>query len=187
MKRTLVSAALMGACALAIAKLPPLDDAAKAKAAEVGARSAWQGKVDAFQLCKSQDKVASHYRKTAGSAPARGVNGSGAQPPSASTVPGAPPAMITAAATPTAVPAPAAAAPAASTAGAAAAQGCAEPGPFAYTPTEQKPLEAAGAHSPTTTAASPPSTRAPEATTGPAPTSAAAPAGAASATPTPAK
>ena len=34
---------------------------------------------------------------------------------------------------------------------------CADPGPFAYTPPEAKPLEAAGAHSPTTTAASPPS------------------------------
>ena len=34
---------------------------------------------------------------------------------------------------------------------------CADPGPFAYTPSEAKPLEATGAHSPTTTAASPPS------------------------------
>ena len=34
---------------------------------------------------------------------------------------------------------------------------CADPGPFAYTPPEAKPLEAAGAHSPATTAASPPS------------------------------
>ena len=34
---------------------------------------------------------------------------------------------------------------------------CADPGPFAYVAPEAKPLEAAGAHSPTTTAASPPS------------------------------
>ncbi len=40
---------------------------------------------------------------------------------------------------------------------AAAATPCAEPGPFAYTPPEQKPLETAGAHSPPATAASPPS------------------------------
>lgn len=40
---------------------------------------------------------------------------------------------------------------------------CAEPGPFAYTPLEAKPLEAAGAHSPAGTAVSPPSTIKPEA------------------------
>ena len=33
---------------------------------------------------------------------------------------------------------------------------CADPGPFAYVAPEAKPLEAAGAHSPATTAASPP-------------------------------
>ena len=37
---------------------------------------------------------------------------------------------------------------------------CADPGPFAYTPVAQKPLEAAGAHSPPGTASSPPSTNA---------------------------
>ena len=37
---------------------------------------------------------------------------------------------------------------------------CADPGPFAYTPVEQKPLEASGAHSPPGTATSPPSTNA---------------------------
>ena len=37
---------------------------------------------------------------------------------------------------------------------------CADPGPFAYTPVAQKPLEAAGAHSPPGTANSPPSTTA---------------------------
>lgn len=40
---------------------------------------------------------------------------------------------------------------------------CAEPGPFAYTPAGQKPLEASGAHSPPATATSPPSNRAPAA------------------------
>ena len=34
---------------------------------------------------------------------------------------------------------------------------CADPGPFAYVAPEAKPLEAAGAHSPATTPASPPS------------------------------
>ena len=46
-------------------------------------------------------------------------------------------------------------------AGASAA--CADPGPFAYTPPEAKPLEASGAHSPPGTASSPPSTATPAA------------------------
>ena len=52
-----------------MAKLPPPDDAAKAKAAETAAKAAWQAKVDGYQLCKAQDKVAARYprqaRKTA--------------------------------------------------------------------------------------------------------------------------
>lgn len=40
---------------------------------------------------------------------------------------------------------------------------CADPGAFAYTPPEAKPIEAAGAHSPPGTAASPPSTKTPAA------------------------
>ncbi|MBT2335553.1 hypothetical protein J7E49_16730 [Variovorax paradoxus] len=47
---------------------------------------------------------------------------------------------------------------------------CADPGPFVFTPpAEAKPLEASGAHSPATTAASPPSTTQPAATTNPTP------------------
>jgi hypothetical protein len=47
---------------------------------------------------------------------------------------------------------------------------CADPGPFAYTPpADAKPLEASGAHSPATTAASPPSTNQPAATVNPTP------------------
>ena len=38
---------------------------------------------------------------------------------------------------------------------------CADPGPFAYTPPGQKPLEAAGAHSPPGKAISPPNTNTP--------------------------
>lgn len=110
------------AAPLALAKLPAPDDAAKAKAAEAAARTAWQGKVEAFQLCKAQDRVAAHYRK--GSADAKAGKG------------------------------------------AAAASTCADPGPFAYTPPEQKPLEASGAHSPAGTAASPPSTAKPAAKKG---------------------
>ena len=48
-------------CTAAIAKLPPLSDEAKAKAAEAAAKTAWGDKVAAYQLCKSQDAVAASY------------------------------------------------------------------------------------------------------------------------------
>jgi hypothetical protein len=48
----------------AFAKLPPPSDEAKAKAAEAAAKTAYNGKVDAFQLCKSQDKVAAKFNKS---------------------------------------------------------------------------------------------------------------------------
>lgn len=40
---------------------------------------------------------------------------------------------------------------------------CTDPGPFSYVPPEPKPIEAAGAHSPTATAVTPPSTTQPAA------------------------
>ena len=45
---------------------------------------------------------------------------------------------------------------------------CTDPGPFAYTPPSQKPLEASGAHSPPGQAISPPSNNAPAAAQAPA-------------------
>ncbi len=48
-------------CTAAVAKLPPLSDEAKAKAAEAAAKTAWSGKVADFQLCKAQDAVAATY------------------------------------------------------------------------------------------------------------------------------
>ena len=39
-------------------------DEAKAKAAEAAAKTAWTDKVDAYQLCKAQDRVAARYRKS---------------------------------------------------------------------------------------------------------------------------
>jgi hypothetical protein len=70
MRATLAVTMLACTCGLALAKLPApnLDDAAKAKAAEAAAKAAWQGKVDAWQLCKAQDKVAAHYLKSTKSA-----------------------------------------------------------------------------------------------------------------------
>jgi len=44
------------------AKLPPLSDEAKAKAAETAAKTAWTDKVGAFQLCKAMNKAAASYQ-----------------------------------------------------------------------------------------------------------------------------
>lgn len=126
MKKLLISFLLLCAASFAFAKLPALSDEAKAKAAEAAAKSAWAGKVDNYLLCKSQDKVAASYYKTAKAA------GKDTKP-------------------------------------AAAAPPCADPGAFVYAPPEAaKPIEAAGAHSPAATAASPPSTKAPDAAVNPA-------------------
>lgn len=65
MKKLLILSLLAAASAASLAKLPPLSDEAKAKAAEAAAKTAWSGKVDAYLLCKSQDKVAASYYKTA--------------------------------------------------------------------------------------------------------------------------
>ncbi len=67
MKKFLVAGLLLSASVLVTAKIPApvLDDAAKAKAAETAAKTAWSGKVDSYQLCKSQDKAAAAYYKTA--------------------------------------------------------------------------------------------------------------------------
>jgi len=43
--------------------LPPPPEAAKAQAAAASAKSAWQDKVAAYQLCLSQDRVVEAYRK----------------------------------------------------------------------------------------------------------------------------
>ena len=53
-----------GFSAAAVAKLPPLSDDAKAKAAEAAAKAAWGDKVAAFKLCQSMDRVAEQYRKS---------------------------------------------------------------------------------------------------------------------------
>jgi hypothetical protein len=143
MRRALVPLAIALVAGMAAAKLPPPDDAAKAKTAEAAAKAAWQGKVDAYQLCKAQDRVAALYRKTSGKAaapPAGGASAKAAQPMAA-----------------------AASAPASASSGtpvsATPPPPCAEPGPFAYNPPEQKPLETSEAHSPSGTAASPPSVK----------------------------
>ena len=68
MKKILASAlftAILSALSVsAFAKLPPLSDEAKAKADEAKAKTAHTAKVDAYALCKAQDKVAAHVQRT---------------------------------------------------------------------------------------------------------------------------
>jgi hypothetical protein len=139
MTKILVSGVLMVACGLALAKLPPPDDAAKAKAAETAAKAAWQAKVDGFMLCKAQDKVAARYKTVAKAAPKDATPA-----PAGAAAAAATPAQPAASGTPVA---------------AAPPPPCIDPGPFAYNPPEQKPLETSGAHSPSGTAANPPSVK----------------------------
>ena len=127
MKKSLISLATLVLASLfsvsAMAKLPAPSDEAKAKAAEAAAKTAHGNKVADFQLCKSREKVAAHYYKTAKS------SGKPTSPPVATpacadpgpfvaAVPAAPaavaaaPAAAAKPAAPGAVPAPAAAAPA---------------------------------------------------------------------------
>lgn len=65
MKKLLIAALFAAVPVAALAKLPALSDEAKAKAAEAAAKTAWAGKVDGYLLCKSLDKVAANYYKTA--------------------------------------------------------------------------------------------------------------------------
>ena len=109
MKKTFISLATLVVASLfsasVMAKLPALSDEAKAKAAEAAAKTAHGNKVADFQLCKSREKVAAHYYKTAKS------SGKQTTPPVA-TPPCADPGPFVAAA-PAAAPASVAAAPAA--------------------------------------------------------------------------
>lgn len=73
--KMLTTGLLTGFCLGATAKLPPQTEDAKAKAAEAAAKAAWTGKQETFLLCKSQDKVAAAYYKTAKS------NGKETRPP----------------------------------------------------------------------------------------------------------
>jgi hypothetical protein len=65
MKKTLLVVSALALSFSAVAKLPALSDEAKAKAAETAAKNAHGDKIAAYQLCKSREKVAAHYYKTA--------------------------------------------------------------------------------------------------------------------------
>ena len=151
MKSSLITVAALAACSLALAKLPPPDEAAKAKAAEAAAKSGWQAKVDAYELCKVQDRIAAKYKgaRQAQAAPAAAQAASAAGSASKPPVPTAATASQGGSTPVAAVTNPAPVIPP-----------CADPGPFAYTPAAQKPLESSEAHSPPGNATSPPSVRA---------------------------
>lgn len=65
MKKTLLVVSALALSFSAVAKLPAPSDEAKAKAAETAAKNAHGDKIAAYQLCKSREKVAAHYYKTA--------------------------------------------------------------------------------------------------------------------------
>jgi hypothetical protein len=112
MKRFAIVPILALACGAAAAKLPPLSDDAKAKAAEAAAKTAHGNKVADFQLCKSMDRIAAAYQagakksgkefKPATATPPCADPGPFVYPPPAAPAAAAPapPAAPTAAATP---------------------------------------------------------------------------------------
>jgi hypothetical protein len=122
MKSMIVMTAALLGCSVALAKLPPLSDDAKAKAAEAAAKTAHGNKVADYQLCLSREKTAAHYFKAAKSAgketkpatetPACADPGAFVYPPPAAPAAPAVAATPAAPATTAAVAAPAAAAPA---------------------------------------------------------------------------
>jgi hypothetical protein len=61
MKKLIVLALSPLLASAVLAKLPAPSEEAQAKAAEAKAKTAWTDKVAAYQLCKSQDKVAAGY------------------------------------------------------------------------------------------------------------------------------
>src|SRR3954469_16403949 len=113
MKKTVFVIAALAAALGAAAKIPPpqLDDAAKAKAAETAAKAGWQAKLDAFQMCKVQDKIAAKYgKRDAKSTPVVAAPAASAASTAASGTP-----AVASKPTP-----------------------CSDPGPFAYNAPEQK-------------------------------------------------
>ncbi len=105
MKRIVTLSIVVLAASAALAKLPApvLSDEAKAKAAEAAAKTAHGGKVDAFKLCQSMDRVAARYMadtqkagkeaKPASATPPCADPGAFVYPPLAATAPAPAPAV----------------------------------------------------------------------------------------------
>jgi len=94
-----VAAAASLTAGVALAKLPPPTDEAKAKAAETTAKAAWADKVGAFKVCQSMDQVASTYRAKAAAA-GKPASAGEATPPCADPGPFVPPQITPAASKP---------------------------------------------------------------------------------------
>jgi hypothetical protein len=158
MQRLLTATALAASCGLALATIPPPDAAAQAKAAEAAAKAAWQSKVDGYKLCQVQDRIAARYKSSHPKAatPVAGASaaaaGASAPMAAASALQPAPQTAPLAQGGGTPVPEVAAALK--------PLPPCIDPGPFAYTPPSQKPLESSEAHSPAGNATTPPSVNA---------------------------
>lgn len=58
------------------AKLPAPNDAAKAQATEAAAKAAHAGKIEAYQLCKRQDKVGARTKDAASKSTVKDKQGS---------------------------------------------------------------------------------------------------------------
>ena len=146
MKKLLISLLVTSVSSVVLAKLPAPSDEAKAKAAEIAAKAAWTAKVDTYQLCQWQDKVAASYYKSAQAA-GKETKLATATPPC-----GDPGAFVYVAA-----PKPLEAA------GAHSPPNTAVAPPSSKVPDSAiKPLEAAGAHSPPQTAVAPPNSKVPD-------------------------
>jgi hypothetical protein len=63
MRKILFMMAAIVVAAQVLAKLPAPTEEAKTKAVETKAKAVWSDKVAAYQLCKSQDKIAAQYLK----------------------------------------------------------------------------------------------------------------------------
>jgi hypothetical protein len=68
MRKLLIALLASVLAPLSVAKLPPPSDEAKAKAAEAAAKTAHGGKVEAFLLCRSMERVAARYQADAAKA-----------------------------------------------------------------------------------------------------------------------
>ena len=179
-KKVWIAATLALACGAGLAKIPVpvLDAAAQAKADEAAAKTVWQGKIGAFELCRAQDRVAAYYRSHGGGVqavkvavvavvvvpvPAAAANAAAGAAAAGPTGAGPIAAGARVAANPAVT-----GGTAAKAAGPATPTGCADPGPFAYNAPSEKPLETSGAHSPAGNATSPPSNMATSAEMAPA-------------------
>ncbi|MDQ2780676.1 MAG: hypothetical protein M3Y32_14080 [Pseudomonadota bacterium] len=76
-----VSLLALASCVSAFAKLPPMVDEAKAKAAEGAAKTAWTGKVGAYELCQVQNRIAATYRASAAASAGAAASAAASTPP----------------------------------------------------------------------------------------------------------